>query len=76
MEQLLQAPWLYGELRQELLLMNNTGVITNWMQMTATDHNHSWLLLGFAGTVQIYGDKPGHTLQKQVGTARPGRKGL
>lgn len=31
MEQLLQAPWLYGELRQELLLMNHTGVITNWM---------------------------------------------
>lgn len=53
MEQLLQASWLYGELRQELVLMNNTGVITNWMQMTATDHNDSWLLLGFAGTVQI-----------------------
>lgn len=76
MEQLLQAPWLYGELRQELLLMNNSGVITNWMQTTATDHNCSWLLLGFVGTVQLDGDMPGHSLQKQVRTARLGRKGV
>lgn len=38
--------------------------------MTATDHNHSWLLLGFAGTVQIDGDMPGHSLQKQDNKAR------